>query len=85
MTSGKIVIGSNVPGVKDILVKFPECLFEPSDIKSLRDCIASIMSLSDDGRYNLGEKMKAHVNSEYVMERFIDDHANLYKKVVQDF
>ena len=45
MAMGKIVLGSNVSGVTDILKEFPENLFEAGNIKELERKIVKFKSM----------------------------------------
>ncbi len=78
MASGKIVIGSNVSGVKDILKPFPMCLFEPGNVDSLKECIIKIKEMSAEDRVKLAQQMRTHVEKEFSLERFITLHSHLY-------
>ncbi|WP_298236979.1 glycosyltransferase family 4 protein [uncultured Algibacter sp.] len=82
MASGKIVIGSNVSGVKDILHPFSNCLFEPNNVKSLKDCILNIFDMSTEEYIQLEKEMRTRVETTYSIESFIKSHTNLYKEIV---
>ncbi|MFH4964309.1 glycosyltransferase family 4 protein [Gaetbulibacter sp. M235] len=81
MASGKIVIGSNVSGVKDILNPFQNCLFEPNNVESLKDSILSILNMSTEECIQLGKAMRTRVETNYSIERFIKSHTDLYKGI----
>jgi len=83
MASGKIVIGSNVSGVKDILKPFPNCLFAPNNVEDLKASISNIMNMEHDERIQLAKEMRTHVENEYSMEQFIKMHTELYKNMVR--
>jgi len=83
MASGKIVIGSNVSGVKDILKPFPSCLFAPNNVEDLKASISNIMNMEHDERIQLAKEMRTHVENEYSMEQFIKMHTELYKNMVR--
>jgi len=80
MASGKIVIGSNVSGVKDILKTFPDCLFEPNDIQGLKECILNIMNMKHEDHIQLEKDMRDRVENTYSIEKFIESHTGLYTK-----
>ncbi|TCK68833.1 glycosyltransferase involved in cell wall biosynthesis [Winogradskyella wandonensis] len=82
MASGRIVIGSNVSGVKDILQPFPACIFTPNDAESLKACILQILNLEKDQRLQLEKEMQSLIRKKYSMPNFIASHQNLYKDVL---
>ncbi|GAA4267990.1 glycosyltransferase family 4 protein [Hyunsoonleella aestuarii] len=82
MASGKIVIGSNVSGVKDILNPFPHCMFEPNNVESLKDCILNILDMSEEAHVQLSQDMRARVEATYSMENFIQSYTALYKHII---
>jgi len=81
MASGRIVIGSNVSGVKDILQTFLSCLFEPNDIKGLKESILNIMNMKREEHIQLENEMRSLVENEYSIEKFIEKHTVLYKEI----
>ena len=83
MSSGNIVIGSNVSGVKDILKLFPMCLFEPNNVESLKAAILRIMNLKQGERIQLAQEMRTHVENEFSLEHFIKKNSKLYKKILK--
>ena len=84
MASGKIVIGSNVSGVKDILKKFPNNLFEPNNIQSLKESILRIMNMKQEERIQLEQEMRTHVENTFSIAQFIDKHSALYKEMLAE-
>ena len=83
MALGKIVIGSNVSGVKDILKPFPMCLFEPNSIEYLKESILKIMNMKQGERVQLAQEMRIRVENEYSIEQFISMHSKLYKEIIK--
>lgn len=81
MASGKIVIGSNVSGVKDILAPFPSCHFEPNNVESLKGCILSIMNMKPEEQRELAQKMRLQVEENFSIAQFIQLHSNLYQEM----
>lgn len=82
MASGLMVLGSRVSGVKDVLQSFPNCLFEPGNVASLKRKIKEVKRLTYEERFLLGKKMQAYVLEHFSKERFIDNHESLYKALV---
>lgn len=82
MASGKIVIGSNVSGVKDILKKFPTCLFEPNNVESLKASMLTIMNMKQEEYIQLEQEMRARAENSYSIEKFIESHTELYTNMI---
>ncbi|WP_100615110.1 glycosyltransferase [Confluentibacter citreus] len=82
MASGKIVIGSNVSGVKDILEPFPDCIFQPNNVESLKECLLRIQHMKQEEYKQLGKDMRSRVERMYSIESFIESHTDLYKKML---
>jgi glycosyltransferase involved in cell wall biosynthesis len=82
MASGRIVIGSKVSGVKDILEPFPDCVFLPNNVQSLIECILRIKNMKPEDKKVLEEDMRARVEKTYSIERFIESHTELYKELL---
>ena len=82
MASGKIVIGSNVSGVKDILRKFPDNLFEPNNVQSLKQSILNIMNMKKEDHLQLEKDMRSLAENDYSIEQFIKVHTALYKEMM---
>ena len=83
MASGKIVIGSNVSGVKDILKKFPNNLFESNNVQSLKESILKMMNMKKEDRIQLEKNMRSLAVNEYSIEQFIKLHSELYKNIIR--
>ena len=56
MANGKVIIGSNVPGIRDQLIDFPHHLFHPSDVVDLKDKLVQFMSNNIDENTMIGNK-----------------------------
>ena len=83
MANAKVVIGSNIPGIKDQLAKFPESLFEASDVEGLSSKLDYYMGKSKEDLKKLGDSYYQHVRSEYPIEREIERHEELYKSILK--
>ncbi len=84
MASGKIVIGSKVSGVKDILAPFPECMFEPNNVESLKACVLDMMNMNKEGHMQLEKKMRERAENTYSIEKFIEAHTELYTNMISN-
>lgn len=83
MSSSRIVVGSNITGIKEVLKAFPECLFEPDSIDDIKTSLEKIMNMSQEERSILAKKMRAYVKRELSITKFIDEHNKLYKETVK--
>lgn len=83
MANGKVVLGSNIPGIRDQLAKFPDSLFEASDVDSLTSKLDYYMGKSKEELKKLGDSFFRHVNLEYPIEIEIENHENLYKSIIK--
>lgn len=83
MASERIVIGSQIPGTKDILKSFPQCLFSSNNDSELANKIKEIMAMSLNERNHLSKSMRAYVESVYSVNMFIEKHETLYKEIMK--
>ncbi|MDN3492416.1 glycosyltransferase [Winogradskyella bathintestinalis] len=83
MAMNRIVLGSNISGIRDILKVFPDCMFQADDISDLKDKIKTIMNLSEDKRLALETQMRRRVVDEFSIEDFIERHQSLYQELVK--
>jgi glycosyltransferase involved in cell wall biosynthesis len=81
MANGKVVLGSDIPGIRDQLAKFPDFLFVASDIDGLSEKLNFYMNQSREELKKLGYTFYEHVNLEYPIEKEIEKHERLYKDV----
>jgi len=82
MAMGKIVIGSNISGINDILSNFKDYLFEAGSIKGLSEKIDCVRRLPNEKRIAESEKIRQHVEELYDISDVIFRHQQLYKKLV---
>jgi glycosyltransferase involved in cell wall biosynthesis len=78
MASGRLVIGSNAPGIKDILSNFESFLFESGNSAALTKVLISIISLNPEERLRLGRELRRNVENSYSLESCINHHESLY-------
>ncbi|OIQ36310.1 MAG: glycosyltransferase [Bacteroidetes bacterium MedPE-SWsnd-G1] len=83
MAMGKIVVGSNISGIKDILNPFPECLFEPNSVDSLMERIQYIMQFSREAKLELQKRMKKEIESNYTLDQFVTNQQEVYFKMMK--
>ena len=82
MSMGIPVLGSNVAGIRYVLKDFPEYLFNVGDAISLSGKIKEILNQPVDKHRMIGEKLRAYCVEHFSQKRFISDHTNLYKSLV---
>ncbi len=82
MSMERIVLGSNVSGVKDVLREFPDCIFEASNVKMLAKKIKWIKQMSLKEKKDLGANMRDQVIKEFSINEFLKNHETLYLSIV---
>lgn len=82
MACGKIVLGSDIPGVREILEDFPKLLFESGNVLTLKEKIEWLITLSDEERKDLSRKMRKKVLQDFNLSRFILNHESLYNNLI---
>ncbi|TXG38874.1 glycosyltransferase family 4 protein [Seonamhaeicola maritimus] len=83
MAMGKVVVGSNVSGIKDILHEFGGNLIEPGNIKSLSLKIKDKKIFGDLERNREGLEMRGYVISKFALNKSMFSHEVLYKTTVK--
>ena len=83
MASQRIVLGSNVSGIKDILEVFPDCLFKPDNVEALVKKIQYINTLSLKERDTLAKRMRIHVENEFSLKSCINNHDKFYRSIIK--
>ena len=83
MANGKVVLGSNIPGIKDQLRKYPDSLFEASNVAELVSKLDDYMIRSKEELKKLGHSFYQHVRAEYPIENEIKKHEELFKDMLR--
>ena len=83
MAMEKIILGSRVPGVKDILEPFKDLIYNPEDALELSNKITYIRGLSENELKQRELKMRQHVLKHFTLGRCIEQHEILYKRMVK--
>ncbi len=78
MAMGKIVVGSRVSGIIDILKGFQDNLVEPSNEDSLCQKIIYFKHLNVNVRSLLEEKTRNYMVDNFSLVKFINTHENFY-------
>ena len=82
MANGKIIIGSNIPGVRDQLKLFPDHLFNAGDVTELRDKLNRFMSNKSSTNNKIGNKFVHHVKKFYDLSLETKNLEAFYKDII---
>ena len=83
MASARIVLGSNISGIRDILNSRKDLLFTPDNVDSLISAIEAIRNLSVQERKNLGNELRTIVERNFTVSSFLSKHESLYKALIK--
>jgi glycosyltransferase involved in cell wall biosynthesis len=78
MANGKVVLGSNIPGISDQLSELKEFLFESGNSVELSTKLKNLMSLSPEQLEEIGQKFSQYVQKNYDISIEIQRHEELY-------
>jgi len=78
MACGVHVMASKLPGIKDILTPFNNCLFNPGEIPELYNGIKNLLNEKKYLRKN--KNLRTHIINNYSIEKEVNSHEALYKK-----
>ena len=81
MANGKVVLGSNVPGIKDQLASFPDFLFPAGNVEELEQKLKQLLLLDPISIKQLGQQFQQHVASHYSLSLEIERHSALYLSI----
>lgn len=81
MACARLVAGSKIPGVKDILQNFTDFIFEAEDYHGLAKIINQTVNLTAERRFELANRMRVWVEENYSMTHFIQNHKALYNRL----
>lgn len=82
MSSGLLVIGSNVPGISEQLQNFSELLFEPNSTQALLEKMHQVGSLSLEQRAMKAKALRLEIEKRFTLEMEIENHQEVYKLIV---
>lgn len=81
MAYGKVVLGSEIAGIKDLLENFKECLFQPGNVNDLHNKLMMLINKNPKERFQLGLKMQELIKNKYAIETCVKTHEDLYTKL----
>lgn len=82
MAMGLVVFGSNVPGIRDQLEKFPAFLFKAGDSAELAEKLAGYMRRSETELKELGNEFRNYCVQHFTVASEIASHEEVYRKTV---
>ncbi len=82
MATGKVVLGSAVPGIKDQLERFPEHLFPAGSADALAEKLGRWLSASDAELTAAGEAFRQEAVGRFSLEKEIERHQAFYEEVM---
>jgi glycosyltransferase involved in cell wall biosynthesis len=83
MANGKVVVGSEVAGIKDQLEGCPEHLFEPGNVESLKNKLDEFMQNSPETNRNIGQQFINRVKDRLSLEQEIQRHESFYHRIIK--
>ncbi len=78
MVSGVLVLGSDVPGIRDQLRDFNHLMFEPGDADMLHERLSWVLNLQGEEKNSLVNELKKNVKKHYYIEREVGEHEKVY-------
>ncbi len=85
MATGRMVLGSAVPGINDQLAAFPELLFEAGNAPQLAEKLFAVCTLPDAEQHTLREKIRNYILSDFPIEKEVLKHMAFYEAVMKGF
>lgn len=82
MANVKVTIGSNVSGIADVLAPWPELLFPPENSERIALRLRSFMQQTTEANRVFGNILKAHVETNFSIEKEVLAHESIYMNVV---
>lgn len=81
MSSGLLVIGSNVPGISEQLQNFPELQFEANTKQALIEKMHQVANLSLEQRESKAKELRSEIEKRFTIEMEINNHQEFYKSI----
>ena len=82
MSSGTLVLASNVPGIRDQLAEAPEQLFEAGNVGEMADKLGWALGLKADASAKIVLQQRQVIQARYTIEKEVALHEAFYRKVV---
>ena len=81
MMQGRLVIAADVGGLGEIVNGFG-LTFPTGDIAALKSCLVQTME-NQDGSIQMGRKARTHALSSFSEERMVEEHLQLYRRIIE--
>lgn len=82
MANGKVVIGTNVPGIADQLEQVPSHLVAPENAEALAAALDRLMKNDTETNRVLGSSFLKNANAKYALQREIERHQIVYRSLL---
>jgi glycosyltransferase involved in cell wall biosynthesis len=84
MACGRLVIGSNVGGIKDVIIHGENgFLIDPSELERLGEGILEIFDLDEEKLEMIRKKSREHILKNFTLDVEIEKVLNIYKKLYE--
>lgn len=84
MACQRLVAGSRISGITDILAEFPNFIFEATNAVELKNVLEMVLAMSPAERASVASKMRIKTEENYSMEKFISGHISLYYRLLKN-
>ena len=78
MSATRIVIGSNVEGVREVLFNFKNCMFPPKDSQKIKEKIEWIRAMNTEEKEILQHQMRKEIEKNFSLAVCISKHEQIY-------
>ncbi len=78
MSTARYVVASNIPGVKDQLVNYPDLIFEAGSVVEIKTKVEHALALGADERKRIGAILREHVIQHFSIEKETKKHEDFY-------
>ncbi|OMP31170.1 glycosyltransferase [Mangrovimonas sp. DI 80] len=81
MASGRVVIGADIPGIRDLLYNYDNLLFRAGDTRHLAEKIQMFLESDIEARSSLGTQMCRRAQSQFSLTECIQAHQKCYQQI----
>jgi glycosyltransferase involved in cell wall biosynthesis len=78
MSTARYVVASNIPGVKDQLVNYPDLIFEAGSVDEIKHKVEHALSIGEEERKRIGAILREHVIQNFSIEKETRKHEDFY-------
>lgn len=83
MAMGLVVLGSDVPGIRDQLNEFPSFLFKPGDSAELGKKLSNYMKMGKQELKELGNQFRNYCVQNFGLNREVASLEEIYRKLIK--